>query len=664
MKEFSSLLVANRGEIALRIMRTAKELGLRTIAVYSDADKTAPHVKFADDKIHIGGSPVGESYLVIEKIIDAAKISGAEAIHPGYGFLSENSAFSKAVNEAGLVFVGPPEHAIDVMGDKARSKRAMIKANIPCVPGYQGEDQSDERLIDESMAIGFPIMVKAAAGGGGRGMRLVFNDNDLPGAIQLARSEAQNAFGSSELIIEKAVQQPRHVEIQIFADTFGNTIHLGERDCSVQRRHQKIVEESPCPVMTEELRARMGKAAVDAAKAVDYVGAGTVEFLLDSLGNFYFLEMNTRLQVEHPVTELVTGLDLVTLQLNVAAGEPLGITQEEVTLNGHAIEVRLYAEDPENDFLPSTGPVTLWHEPQGKDIRVDSGIQTGSNVSPFYDPMVAKIIAHGETRNQARLRLIKAMKSSALFGLKSNRDFLIDTLSQQKFANGEATTAFIDDVYGEGGYKAAQQEIEILAAVAVLKFTLERNRALAETIDLNQELLNWSSTGKLQSVFSFMRGDETVQSTVTALGSQSYQVEIADELIDVDDVNVDGNCATLNVKGHGFDAVIHEESDGNLNVAIGNTSLLLTNASRNSRTDEGNNSGSVKSPMHGLLLEIAVKSGESVSKGDKLAVLEAMKMQHEIIANIDGVVAEISAIAGNQIAADELLLEIGPIAEE
>lgn len=664
MKQFSSLLIANRGEIAIRIMRTAKEMGIRTVAVYSDADEKAPHVNFADDKIHIGGSPAGESYLVIEKIIEAAKISDAEAIHPGYGFLSENSAFAKAVDDAGLVFVGPPIKAIDVMGDKARSKRAMIKAKIPCVPGYQDEDQSDERLITESMTIGFPVMVKAAAGGGGRGMRLVSNKMELPDAIKLARSEAQNAFGSSELIIEKAIQRPRHVEIQVFADTHGNTIHLGERDCSVQRRHQKIIEESPCPVMTTELRADMGKAAVDAAMAVNYAGAGTVEFLLDSSGKFYFLEMNTRLQVEHPVTELVTGLDLVALQLNVAAGEPLGITQEEVTLSGHAIEVRLYAEDPENDFLPSTGSVTLWHEPRGAGIRVDSGIQTGSDVSPFYDPMVAKVIAHGENRNQARLRLIKALKISAFFGPKSNQDFLIDVLSQQSFADGTATTAFIEETYGEDGYKSAQPEIEILAAIAVLKFKLESDHALAETIDLNPELLNWSSAGKLQSVFSLILGNDPVLSTVTTLDKHSYQVEIENETILIDDITVIGNCAKLTVKGRGLDAVFQEAPDGNLNVAIDGTSFQLVNASRNGGDGDGDNSGSVKSPMHGLLLEIIVKAGQTVSKGDKLAVLEAMKMQHEITANIDGVVSDIVALAGNQIAADELLLEIDPVAEE
>jgi geranyl-CoA carboxylase alpha subunit len=658
MTHFSSILVANRGEIAIRIMRTAKTMGLRTIAVYSDADANAPHVKYADDSVHIGASPAGESYLVIDKIIDAAKSSGAEAIHPGYGFLSENSEFAEAVAEAGLIFVGPPVGAIDVMGDKARSKRAMIIAGVPCVPGYQGEDQSDERLIEESRSIGFPLMVKAAAGGGGRGMRLVFNADELPGAIKLARSEAENAFGSSELIIEKAVQQPRHVEIQVFADSHGNTIHLGERDCSVQRRHQKVIEESPCPVMTPELRDQMGKAAIAATVAVDYRGAGTVEFLLDPSGNFYFLEMNTRLQVEHPVTELVTGLDLVALQLKVAAGEPLSISQGEVALRGHAIEVRLYAEDPENDFLPSTGSVALWQEPRGTGIRVDSGIETGGEVSPFYDPMVAKIIAHGDTRDQARLRLIDAMKRSAFFGPKSNRDFLISALGHAEFTSGKATTAFIGESFGAGGYAANPPSNEKLAAAAVLHFVFEKQLAMEEALDINPQLLNWSSTGRLRSVFSHRQGDETMLFAVTAHDDQSFGVEVEGESMWIVVKSLNGNSARLDVEGRGVNAVFHAETDGTLNLAMDGTSFTTTYASTSIGLADENGGGTITAPMHGLLLEIVVSDGQSVSKGDRLAVLEAMKMQHEIVAEVDGVVAGIAASAGNQIAAGDLVLEI------
>ena len=408
MTRFSSILIANRGEIACRVIRTARALGYRTIAVYSEADAGAPHTQLADEAVCIGPAPVGESYLVAEKILNAAKQSGAEAVHPGYGFLSENAGFARACEDAGLVFIGPTPDAIDLMGNKAEAKRRMIVAGVPCVPGYEGKDQSDEVLLAEADKIGFPVMIKAAAGGGGRGMRLVHAKGDLAGAIRLARSEAENAFGSGELILEKAIIRPRHVEVQVFADTQGNTIYLGERDCSVQRRHQKVVEEAPCPVMTPDLRARMGAAAVEAARSISYRGAGTVEFLLDAKGAFYFLEMNTRLQVEHPVTEEITGLDLVALQIQVAQGEPLGITQDGVRLNGHAIEVRLYAEDPAQGFLPATGPVDLWLPGSGAGIRVDSGIRSGQDISPFYDPMLAKIIAHGETREIARRRLIEA----------------------------------------------------------------------------------------------------------------------------------------------------------------------------------------------------------------------------------------------------------------
>ena len=371
---FDSILIANRGEIACRIIRTAKAMGFRTIAVYSDADSHTPHVKIADQAVNIGPAPVGESYLVVDKILAAAKETNAGAIHPGYGFLSENADFAKACKKHGLVFIGPEPDAIDLMGDKAKAKRRMIKAGVPCIPGYQGKKQDDMTLIAESKKIGFPIMVKAAAGGGGRGMRFVDNPKQLLNAIKDARSEAANAFGSDVLILEKAIQQPRHVEIQIFADKYGNTIHLGERDCSVQRRHQKVLEEAPCPIMTPVLREKMGAAAVKAAKDIGYVGAGTVEFMLETSGQFYFLEMNTRLQVEHPVTEMITGLDLVALQIRVARGETIDLAQDDIKLTGHAIEARLYAEDPAQDFLPATGLINLWEPASTDGIRIDSGI--------------------------------------------------------------------------------------------------------------------------------------------------------------------------------------------------------------------------------------------------------------------------------------------------
>lgn len=664
-KHISTLLVANRGEIACRVMRTARAMGIRTVAVYSDADAQAPHVKMADDAVRIGPAPVNESYLQIETIIQAAKDTGADAIHPGYGFLSENAAFSQACAAADIIFVGPPEKAIDVMGDKARSKRAMIAAGVPCVPGYQDDDQADATLIAEAEKIGVPLMVKAAAGGGGRGMRLVHDQSDVANAIKLARSEAENAFGNGELILEKAIIKPRHVELQVFADSHGNTIHLGERDCSVQRRHQKVIEEAPCPVMTPELRAEMGAAAVEAARAVDYRGAGTVEFLLDQSGEFYFLEMNTRLQVEHPVTEEITGLDLVALQLKVAQGDSLGLTQDDVTLTGHAMEVRLYAEDPADDFLPSTGHVDLWHP---SDIaRVDDGIASGGEVSPFYDSMVAKIITHGATREDARRKMVRALAETALFGPKTNRDFLIDALARPDFVAGQATTAFIAENYGEGGVDLGAHDFETFAVAAALQHKLRQRTAHDLALNVNPEMLDWSTTGSLHSVMQYEglaeagSGDGLIHLHVEAPGH--YRVEAGDHTAHVELLSLTETRAQLRVNGRGTTAIYHSRHR-DLHVALPARSISVTDQTGLSAMEDTGGGGTVVAPMHGLLLEILVETGAAVNKGDKLAILEAMKMQHEILAEIDGVVENIAASAGNQIAADDLILEITPDEEE
>ncbi|GAB5487566.1 MAG: acetyl/propionyl/methylcrotonyl-CoA carboxylase subunit alpha [Parasphingorhabdus sp.] len=652
MSKINTLLIANRGEIACRVMRTAKEQGIKTIAVYSDADELAPHVKMADDAVRIGPAPVNESYLIIDNIIQAAKDTGAEAIHPGYGFLSENAAFSQACADADIIFVGPPEKAIDVMGDKARSKRAMIEAGVPCVPGYQDEDQSDDRLIAEAGKIGVPLMVKAAAGGGGRGMRLVHDLGEVPNAIKLARSEAENAFGNGELILEKAIIKPRHVELQVFADSHGNCIHLGERDCSVQRRHQKVIEEAPCPVMTPELREQMGKAAVDAAKAVDYVGAGTVEFLLDQSGEFYFLEMNTRLQVEHPVTEEVTGLDLVALQLKVASGDFLGLEQSDVTLSGHAMEVRLYAEDPADDFLPSTGHIDLW-KPSSLS-RVDSGIETGGEVSPFYDSMVAKIITHGATRDEARRRMIKALSETALFGPKTNRDFLIDALDKPDFVDGQATTAFIAENYGEEGVDLGEQAFSTYAIAAVLQHKLQQKSAHHLALNVNREMLDWSNSGSLETVVQY-GDDQTIHVHVDA--PHQYTVTDGEQQVAVNLLSLKPDKAKLNVDSHNV-IVIYHAHHRTLHLALPARSLTVTDQIGVSAMEDIGGGGTVVAPMHGQLLEILVEAGASVSKGDKLAVLEAMKMQHEILSEIDGTVELVAASAGTQIAADDLIMEI------
>ncbi len=438
---FHKILIANRGEIARRIMRTARRLGHGVVAVYSDADAEALHVREADQAVRIGEALPAQSYLRIEAMVAAARASGADAVHPGYGFLAENAGLAQACRDAGLVFIGPSPEAIRAMGNKAGAKQIMQAAGVPCVPGYQGADQSDAAVLTEAGKIGFPVMIKAVAGGGGRGMRLVRDAASFADALRSARSEAASAFGDATVILERAIVDPRHIEIQVFGDRHGNAVHLGERDCSVQRRHQKLIEEAPSPAVSPELRARMGAVAVKAVKSIGYEGAGTLEFLLDRSGAFYFMEMNTRLQVEHPVTEAITGLDLVELQLRVAGGEPLGLQQNDITFSGHAIEVRLCSEDASHDFMPQSGRMALWQVPDG--IRVEHALQSGSEIPPFYDSMIAKLISHGSTRDEARGKLICGLDQTKAFGVTTNQAFLIACLRHPAFASGEATTAFI-----------------------------------------------------------------------------------------------------------------------------------------------------------------------------------------------------------------------------
>ena len=659
----SCLLVANRGEIAVRVMRTCKSLGIRTVAVYSEADAAALHVRMADDAVPVGPAPVGESYLVVENILRAAQDSGAQAIHPGYGLLSENAGFARACAAAGLIFVGPPPGAIEIMADKALAKRAMIAAGVPCVPGYQGEEQSDERMIAEARELGFPLLVKAAAGGGGRGMRLVQRAEELASAIALARSEAENAFGSGELILERAISQARHVEIQVFADQHGQVLHLGERDCSVQRRHQKVVEESPGPRLNPELRERMGDAAVAAARAVDYVGAGTVEFLLDASGEFYFLEMNTRLQVEHPVTELVTGLDLVALQLAVAQGEALKYRQADIVLRGHAMEVRLYAEDAQMDFLPATGPVLHWQAPEGDGIRVDSGVVSGVEIAPFYDPLVAKIIAHGANREQARQRLVAALRDTALFGVATNRDFLLDVLQQPNFVAGSATTAFIGETW-PGGYQGSAQQPLDYAVAAVLQYLLGREQACGEALDVNRELLDWSSAGDLQSVYRYNMDGEVRTLRVQPQAASRYRVDLGRERADISLQSMAAGRARLKVNQRGVSVLYHAQDEQTLHLAFAGSGMLqVTNlVATAAATGEQGAGGLVAAPMHGVLLSLPVVEGDSVRAGDTVAILEAMKMQQAIAAPIAGRVVRIRAAAGDQLGAAEPILEIEPAA--
>lgn len=670
MKRFTSILVANRGEIACRVIRTAKSLGYRTVAVYSDADANAPHVQLADQAVLIGAGPVGESYLRADKILLACEQSGAQAVHPGYGFLSENASFAQACEDAGLAFIGPTAESIDAMGNKAEAKRMMISAGVPCIPGYEGEDQSEATLLAEAEQVGLPLMVKAAAGGGGRGMRLVHDTSDLQNAIKLARNEAQSAFGSGELILERAIIRPRHVEVQVFADTQGNTVYLGERDCSIQRRHQKVVEEAPCPVMTDSLRVRMGEAAVEAARSIHYRGAGTVEFLLDESGDFFFLEMNTRLQVEHPVTELITGRDLVALQIQVAQGEPLGFEQNDVNLNGHAIEVRLYTEDPAQDFLPTSGPVDLWQAADGVGVRIDAGIATGQEISPFYDPMVAKVIAFGADREIARLRLIEALKNTTLFGTTTNKLFLIACLEKQAFSDGLATTAFIAEQFGDQPFVEKNPSVEDAAVAAVLASLHDYDVAQANSVFVSPVLKNWASAERCiaRKLYEYegVVHDLSVEAAERAGGNDCYSVTCFDSTGDSDGKNVqvelisrEGLLAQLAVNGTRHQVTFMPTSEAEHYLAIDGRTLAFKDMIRMAGvTDAAGGGGHVVAPMHGMLLEVLVSEGDAVTTGQTLAVLEAMKMHYEIEAEADGSVAEVFAKAGTQIAADSLIMEL------
>ena len=659
MAQIRKILVANRGEIACRVMRTAQAQGIDCVAVYSEPDASAPHVTMADEAVLIGPGPVGRSYLVAENIIAAARETGADAIHPGYGFLSENADFAKAVEAAGLIFIGPTAEAIELMGNKAAAKRRMIEAGVPCVPGYEGEDQSDAVLMKEAGKIGYPLMVKAAAGGGGRGMRLVAREDGLAAALSTARSEAENAFGSGELILEKAIIEPRHVEIQVFADMHGQAIHLGERDCSVQRRHQKVIEEAPCPVMSEDLRAAMGKAAVDAAQSINYRGAGTVEFLLDKDGHFYFLEMNTRLQVEHPVTEEVTGLDLVALQIRVAEGAPLGLTQADVTLTGHALEVRLYAEDPYNQFLPSTGRIEAFGQATGMGVRYDTGIVAGQEISPFYDPMIAKLITYGDSRETALKRMIAALKETVLFGPRTNRDFLIACLENQAFAAGDFSTAFIAETFGEGGMQETAPDAADLAVIGLRHFLADRQLAESRALGVPMALRNFTSDPCLKTSYKLEIGDMVYSVQLRAHGGNHYTAHIDDRQIEMF-TRGDESATRLPVNVDGRAVVSHGVPSGDrLHVMLDGRGLTSTNLlARGAAADESGDGTRVLAPLHGKIVEIFVEAGGTVARGDRLAIVEAMKMQHEILAEIDGTIDAVLVAAEQQVAADDLMISI------
>ena len=660
MRRFDSILVANRGEIACRILRTAQKLGYKTIAIYSDPDAESPHVQLANQAIRIGPGPVAESYLVPELVIQAALESGAGAVHPGYGFLSENAAFAEACAESGLIFIGPTSDAISIMGDKARSKRRMLEVGIPCIPGYQGADQTDSAFLNASKDMEFPIMIKAAAGGGGRGMRLIDNAEQLVSSLDLARAEARTAFGSDKLILETAITSPRHVEIQIFADEFGNTIHLGERDCSVQRRHQKVIEEAPCPVMTNELRGLMGHSAIEAAKSVSYRGAGTVEFLLDESEKFYFLEMNTRLQVEHPVTESITGLDLVSLQISVAQGECLPFTQEEVRFTGHSIEARLYAEDPSKDFLPATGNIDLWAPADGLDVRIDDGITTGQEIPPFYDPMLAKIICSGPDRETARQKLVGALKQTALFGIPNNREFLIDCLERQSFIKGEVTTAFISQEFESDSFKKYKPLFEDAAIAAVIELLVDYKRYKESSLNVSNELKDWTNVGVLAARKRYQFDEKIYDLSVSVIDrKERYMVRGLDQSTEIKVHCIDGCSSLVSIEQKKREVQYCFSKRGSIHISIeGREAIYSDLIQHEGHSTRMTGEGRIVAPMHGLMLRVAVEAGERVQQGQVIAVLEAMKMHYEICSEVDGLVSEVLVSSGEQVASDQVLIEI------
>jgi 3-methylcrotonyl-CoA carboxylase alpha subunit len=662
---FTKILIANRGEIACRVAATARRMGIQTVAVYSDADAGAKHVQACDEAVHVGGSAPKDSYLRWERILEAAKATGAEAVHPGYGFLSENEDFAKACAAAGLVFIGPPASAILAMGLKAESKRLMESAGVPLVPGYHGADQDPALLQREADRIGYPALIKASAGGGGKGMRVVEKSEDFAAALASCKREAINSFGSDAVLIEKYVQRPRHIEIQVFGDTQGNCVYLFERDCSVQRRHQKVLEEAPAPGMTETLRAQMGAAAVAAAKAVNYVGAGTVEFIVEQTAydqpesmKFFFMEMNTRLQVEHPVTEAITGLDLVEWQLRVASGEPLPLAQDQICIQGHAIEARICAENPDNNFLPATGTLQVYRKPQAASferstVRIDDGVREGDTISPFYDSMVAKLIVHGDTREQALARLDTALAQTHIVGLNTNVQFLRHVVRSPAFAKAQLDTALIQR---ESAVLFKQDPVGLQAAAAAVIADALRSEAAAQGADPFSRRDGWQSHGTTRRRFELEYDGQPVRAVLT-YGSQLL-LQVGEGAEAALQFTPQGDGLWVQFNGQRIHSTVHAQ--GELRHVFtpqgaARISLLDPLAHAGEAAQEG---GRLTAPMPGKVVSFAVKAGDKVKAGQPLAVMEAMKMEHTISAPKDGTVAELLYAPGDQVTEGAELLKL------
>ena len=662
---FQKILIANRGEIACRVATTARRLGIRTVAVYSDADASAKHVAACDEAVHIGGSAPRDSYLQWQRILQAAQATGAQAVHPGYGFLSENDAFAQACADAGLVFIGPSPAAIRAMGLKAESKQLMATAGVPLVPGYHGADQDSALLQREADSIGYPVLIKASAGGGGKGMRAVERSDDFAAALASCQREARNSFGDDAVLIEKYVQRPRHIEIQVFGDSQGNFVYLHERDCSVQRRHQKVLEEAPAPGMTPALRQQMGEAAVAAAQAVNYVGAGTVEFIVEQSASgamtFYFMEMNTRLQVEHPVTEAITGLDLVEWQLRVASGEPLPLQQHQLRLSGHAIEARICAENPDNNFLPATGrldvyalPACTTFERADHGVRVDSGVRQGDAISPYYDSMVAKLIVHGDTREQALARLDVALVQTHIVGLQTNVQFLRHVVQSPSFAQADLDTALIPR---EAAVLFAQTRVSApLACAAEVARTLLAERA-GQGAEPFSQTDGWRSLGEWVRRFAFRQGTEPLAASLRYRRDGSLQLSVTDT---VGELRFAAAGTGIALHWGEVSAVVHVYRQGDVahvHTAQGAAQLTVVDllAHAGDAQAEG---GRLTAPMPGKVVSFAVKAGDRVKRGQPLAVLDAMKMEHTIAAPGDGTVAELLYAPGDQVGEGAALLTL------
>lgn len=659
---FGKILIANRGEIACRVIRTARKLGIRTVAVYSDADSNALHVQMADEAVHIGGAAPAESYLLMERIIDAAKQTGSEAIHPGYGFLSENSTFCQLCATNDVVFIGPPVDAIKTMGSKSAAKQMMEKADVPLLPGYHGADQDPKLLKQAAEEIGYPVLLKAVSGGGGKGMRQVHQSDDFDEALKAARREALSGFGDDDMLVEKYLEQPRHVEVQVFCDSLGNGVYLFERDCSVQRRHQKIIEEAPAPNLPDGVREQMGEAALRAAKAVSYVGAGTVEFLLDSTGHFYFMEMNTRLQVEHPVTEMITGQDLVEWQLKVANGEPLPLAQSDLNITGHAFEARIYAEDPGNEFLPAAGKLTWLQQPvESAHVRIDTGVIQDDEVGVFYDPMIAKLIVWDHNRDRALQRLAQALATYRIIGVTTNIDFLHRLATHKAFIAEELSTDFITK--NEASlFESRPLPIELLAPLACLYLTLRRQGQQIPDSDHTSPWHasdHWRMNASAAHLETIVVGETEYIIRTEKNGPHTFNMSFENTSCAVSG-SLNGNDLIATINGHRQTAVVVEGVNTISLFTDGGSFEFTPRIADLGEEVEFDNGSGFKAPMNGTIVDILVKAGETVSAGDTLVIMEAMKMEHAIKAPVDGSISEIFYVKGDLVDGGADLLAFEP----